>query len=150
MRAALDDGRGDGAIGDVSQRLGGEDHRNILLAEHFQPFTDAGGEKRIVEKHPGLVEDQQRRPPVKAFFEPVEQIGQHRQDDACLVHQFFGLEALHIRQRQPVIRGIEQTPERTVERIRLQRRLDRVGLQQHCEPGERAFRRWRGGEVRER
>ena len=31
----------------------------------------------------------------------MEQIGQHRHDDAHLVHQFFGLEALHIRQRQP-------------------------------------------------
>ncbi len=75
----------------------------------------------MIEKDPGLVEDEQRRPPVEPLFEPVEQIGQHRRDDARLPHQRFGLEALHVGDGEIVLGGIEHPPERAFERIRRER-----------------------------
>lgn len=39
LRAALDDRRRDAASGDVGEALGREDHRDILLSEHLQPFA---------------------------------------------------------------------------------------------------------------
>src|SRR3546814_2284584 len=76
----------------------------------------------MIEKDPGLIEDQQGRPPVEPLFEPVEQIGQHRRDDARLPHQRLGLEALHIGDGEVVLRSIEQLSERAFERIRRERR----------------------------
>jgi hypothetical protein len=63
--------------------LGGEDHGDVLLAQHLQPFADARGEDRVVEIDPGLVEDQQRRPAFlpcfrqagEALLQPMEEIG---------------------------------------------------------------------------
>src|SRR3546814_7827582 len=65
----------------------------------------------MIEKDPGLIEDQQGRPPVEPLFEPVEQIGQHRRDDARLPHQRLGLEALHIGDGEVVLRSEEHTSE---------------------------------------
>jgi hypothetical protein len=48
-----------GRVRDVGERLRREDHRHILFAQHFEPFADARCEQRMIEKHPGLVEDEQ-------------------------------------------------------------------------------------------
>ena len=45
-RAALDQRRRDGRALDVGQRLGGEHHRDVLLAQRLEPLADAGGEQR--------------------------------------------------------------------------------------------------------
>ena len=74
----------------------------------------------MVEKEPRLVEDQQRRFSVELLIEPVEEIGQHRQHGARLVHQFFHLEALDGTERQSILVGIEQTSKGTFERVGLQ------------------------------
>ena len=59
LRATFDDGRRNRRVRDIGQRLRGEHDRNILLAQHLQPFADAGGEQRIVEIDPGFVENEQ-------------------------------------------------------------------------------------------
>ena len=74
--AALDDCRSDAGILDVGQRLCGEDDADVLLAQSLEPLADARGEQRIVEKQPGLVEDQQGRRAVEALLETGEQITQ--------------------------------------------------------------------------
>jgi len=117
LRAAFDDGRRDGAVGDVGQRLGREDDGDVLLAQHLQPFADAGGEQRVVEVHPRLVQDQQRRPAVEAGFQAVEQVGQQRQNDAGLAHQRLGLEGLHVGQGEPVLGGIQQAAKRPLQGV---------------------------------
>ena len=75
----------------------------------------------MIEKHPGFVEDEQRRPPGEAFLEPVEQIGEHRRDDARLPHQRLGLEALDVGDGEIVLGGVEQPSERPFERIGAER-----------------------------
>jgi len=82
LRTALDDGGGNGAIGHIGQALRREQHRDVLLPERFQPLADACGKQRMVEEYPCFVEHQQRRPTVEPLFQPMEQIGQHRRDDA--------------------------------------------------------------------
>ena len=49
-RAGFDDGGRDRAFRDVGERLGGEDDRDILLAQCFEPFADAGGKQRVIPK----------------------------------------------------------------------------------------------------
>src|SRR3546814_9926486 len=56
LRAAFDDGRGDGAVGNVRKTLCREHHGDVALSQHLQPFTDAGREQRMVEEHPRFVE----------------------------------------------------------------------------------------------
>ena len=72
-RAALDQRGGDGRALDVGQRLGGEHHRDILLAQRLQPLADAGREQRIVQKGPGFVEDQQCRAAIEAGLQSLEE-----------------------------------------------------------------------------
>ena len=78
-RAAFDDRGGDGGALDVGERLGGEDHRDVLLAQGLQPFADTAGESRIVEKYPRLIEDEQDGRTVEALLEAAKQVAQHRQ-----------------------------------------------------------------------
>ena len=58
-RAALDDGRRDGAAVDVGERLGGEDDGGVLLAQRLQPFAQLAGKAVIVERKPAFVDDEQ-------------------------------------------------------------------------------------------
>src|SRR3546814_9179017 len=78
LRAAFDYGRRDRRARDVGEALGCEKHRDILLAQHLQPFADARGEQRMIEEDPGLVEDQQRRPAVEPLLETVEEVGDRK------------------------------------------------------------------------
>ena len=121
---------------DVGERLGGEHNRDILLAQHLQPFADARGEQGIVEEHPGFVEDEQGRAAVEPLLEPVEQIGEHRKDRRCVAHQRFGLEAMDVGEGEPVLGGVEQPPERALERVGQERGLERVRLEQQRQAGE--------------
>jgi hypothetical protein len=64
-RATLHDGGRDAGVLDVGERLRGEDHRHVLLAQRLEPLADARGEDRVVEEQPGLIEDQQVGAPSK-------------------------------------------------------------------------------------
>src|SRR3546814_3806420 len=70
LRAAFDDGGGNRTVGDIGEALRREYDRDILLAQHLEPFADTGGEQRIVEEHPGFIEDEQRRASVEPLFKP--------------------------------------------------------------------------------
>src|SRR3546814_4910194 len=61
-----------------------EHHGDIALSQHLQPFANTRREQRMVEKHPGFIENEQRRPPGEPLFEPVEEVGQHGGNDAGL------------------------------------------------------------------
>src|SRR3546814_12911714 len=80
----------------------------MLLAQHLQPFPDARGEERVVEEYPGLIEDEQRRPAVEPFLQPMEEVGQNRRDRTGLAHERLGFEALDIGECQILLCGIEQ------------------------------------------
>ena len=54
------------------------------------------GKERRVEEDPGFVEHEQRRAAVEAVFEPMKEIGQHRQHGRARVHQLLGLECLNV------------------------------------------------------
>ena len=95
----------------------------------------------MVEEDPGLVEHQQRWPPVEALLEPVEEIGQYRGDDAGLSHQRLGLEALDVGARETLLGGVEEPAIRAVECIGGERGAQRIGLEQHGEPGQGALLR---------
>src|SRR3546814_3260916 len=113
----LFDDRGcDAAIRNVSETLRCEHHGYILLAQHLQPFADACGEQRVVEEHPGFVENEQRRPPGEPLFETMKKIGEDRRDDAGLSHQRLRLKTLHVGNGEVVLGGIKQATERTLPR----------------------------------
>jgi hypothetical protein len=150
LRAALDDRRGDGALGDIGQALRGEDHRDILLAQHLEPFADARGKERMVEEDPGFIENEQGRPTGEAGFEPVEEIGQHRRDHPRLPHQRLGLETLQIGEGKIVARRVEQGAERPIERVGRERRPQHGRLEQHGEPRHGALGGRGAGETGQR
>jgi hypothetical protein len=105
------------------------------------------GEQGIVEKDPGFVENEKRRSAVEALLEPMEEIGQHWQDDSLLVHQLLHLETLHVGERETAFGGVEQTAERAIERIGHQRRFERVRLDEDGEARERALVERRRSEI---
>src|SRR3546814_3039502 len=66
LRAAFDDCRGNRAVGDIGKRLRCEHDRDVFLAQHLQPFTDARGKQRIVEEHPCFIQNEQGRAAVRS------------------------------------------------------------------------------------
>ena len=66
------------------------------VAQRLQPLADARCEHRVVEEHPGLVEDEEGRTAIELRLEPVEQVGQHRQHHAARVKQVLHLERLQV------------------------------------------------------
>src|SRR3546814_10077938 len=93
----------------------------VFLAQRLAPRADAPGEHRVVEKGPRLVQHQQGRRAIETLFEPVEQVGQHRQCRAARVQQLLHLECLHVALAQGLALGIEQAAVRPVQDIRRQR-----------------------------
>src|SRR3546814_1641276 len=77
--AALHDGRRAAGVLDVRQRLRGEDHRHVFLAQRLQPLADARGEHRVVEEQPRLVENQHSRCAVETLVEARDQLTEYRQ-----------------------------------------------------------------------
>src|SRR3546814_7712573 len=76
-----------------------------------------------------LVQHQQGRRAIETLFEPVEQVGQHRQCRAARVQQLLHLECLHVALAQGLALGIEQAAVRPVQDIRRQRLPQPVLLQ---------------------
>lgn len=148
--AALDDRGRDGRVLDVRQALRGEDDADVFLAQRFQPRPDAGGERRLIEEQPRLIENQQRRRTVETLIEAGEQVAQHRLHGGGAVHQFFHLEALHRTGTRAVAVGVQQLAVRAAKHIGRQGLAQRVRLQQHGKPGHRALLRWRTREATQR
>ena len=144
-RAALDDRGRDGAAVDVGERLRGEDDGGVLLAQRLQPFAELAGKALVVEGEPALVDDEQRRPAVEPVLDAVEEIGEHRGRRAG-ADQPLGLEGLDVGLAEPLGLGVEQPAPRAADAIGLQRLLQRVGLQQHRQAGERALGGGRRGQ----
>ena len=138
-RAALDQGRRDGRALDVGERLGGEHHGHVLLAQGLQPLADAGREQRVVEERPGLVEDQERRPAVEARLQPVEQVGKHRRDERLVRHQLFHLDVQHVGLGELLGGSIEETAIGTFQRVGGESRHQRVRLDEDGEAREGAL-----------
>jgi len=84
----------------------------------------------MVEEDPGLVEDQQGWPSLEPCFKPMEQIGQHRRNHACLPHERLGLETSHIGKGELLLGRVEQAAIGPVERIGPERGRQRIGLEQ--------------------
>ena len=148
-RAALDDRGRDVAAVDIGERLGGEDHGRILLAERLQPLAKLLGEGRVVEDQPTLVDDEQGRPAVEAALDAMEEIGQHSGGGAS-ADQPLGLKGLDRCGAELLGLGVEQSAGRAANAIRLQRLLQRRRLQQHREPGDGALLHRRGCQRGER
>ena len=117
----------------------------ILLAQRLQPFAQLAGKALVVEGEPAFIDDQQGRPAVEPAFDAMEEIGEHGGRGAG-ADQALGLECLDVGFAQPLGFGVEQAAIGTAEAIGLQRALQRLRLQQHREPGQRALgdrARWR-------
>ena len=104
----------------------------------------------LVEEGPGLVEHEQRRPAVEARLQAMEQVGEHRRDQALHVHQRLHLDVQHVVEGECLGRAVEQPAVGAVERVGRQRRHQGIGLHQHGEAGQRALGPGRGGEALER
>ena len=119
--------------------------RRVLLAQRLQPFAELAGEAVIVEREPAFVDDDQGGTAVEAILDAVEEIGEDGGRRAT-ADQPFGLEGLHLGVAQVLGLGVEQPAPWTADGIGLQGLLQRAGLQQHREAGERPLRHRRGGE----
>src|SRR3546814_5912392 len=93
---------------------------------------DAPGEHRVVEKGPRLVQHQQGRRAIETLFEPVEQVGQHRQCRAARVQQLLHLECLHVALAQGLALGIEQAAVRSEEHTSELQSLMRISYAVFC------------------
>ena len=138
-RAALDDGRRDGAAVDVRERLRGEDDRGVLLPQRLQPLAQLPGEAGVVERQPALVDDEQGGAAVEAILDAMEQVGEDGGRSAG-PDQAFGLEGLDFGFAKALAFRIEQPAPRSRHRVGLQRLLQRVRLQQHGKAGHGALR----------
>src|SRR3546814_16617788 len=78
LRAAFDDGGGNRTVGDIGEALRREYDRDILLAQHLEPFADTGGDKRIVEEHPSFKEAEHGRASLDPLYTPVNKGEQTR------------------------------------------------------------------------
>ena len=140
-RAALDQRRRDGRALDVGQRLGGEHHGDVLLAQRLEPLADARGEQRVVEEGPGLVEDRAasagRRSAPRAG-------GTGRSAPArsapCAASAASISKCSTSVDCQLLRRAVEQPAVGAFQRVGRQRRHQRTRLDQHGEAGQRALR----------
>src|SRR3546814_18177079 len=73
--AALDDGRRDRRAVDVGERLRGEDDAGVLLAQRLEPLAKLACKALVVEREAAFIDNQQRRSPVGAVFDAVEEVG---------------------------------------------------------------------------
>ena len=134
-RTALDDGRRDRRAVDVGQRLGGEDHRSVLLAQGLEPFAQLAGEALVVEGQPPFVDDQQGRATVEAVLDAVEEVGEDGRRGAG-PNEPFGLESLDFGFAQTLGFGVQQPPPRATHGVGRQCLLEGIGLQQDAEAGD--------------
>ncbi len=126
-----------GAV-DIRQRLSGEYHRRVLLAQRFQPFAELSGKAYVVEREPTFVDDQQCRTTVEPPLDAMKEIGQHCRRGTC-ADQTFGFKGLDFGLSETLGLGIEQPAIGSAEAIGLQRTLERLRLQQHRQTGQRTF-----------
>ncbi len=148
--AAFDDGRRDRRFFDVSQRLRIENDGDLFFPQGLQPLPKPCREHRVIQKHPCLTEEKHGWGAIESFFQAREQVAQHGQNGGLAVHQLFHLEALHVGHSEPVVIGVEQLAVCAAEHIGRQGLAQRVGLQQHGEPGQRPLLHRRPGEAPKR
>ena len=128
----------DGARLDVGERLRGEHDARVLLAQRLEPLAQLRPEGRIVEREPALIDDQQGRASVEPALDTMEQVGEHGRCRAG-ADQSFSFEGLDIRLAKPFGLGVQQPAPRASDAIRLQRLLQRGGLEQDREAREGTF-----------
>ena len=109
--------------------MGGEDDRSVLLPQRLQPFAKLAGEAAVVEREPALVDDKQGGAAIEPILDTMEQVGEDCGRRAR-PDQSLGLERLDLCFAQALVFRVEQSPPRTPDRIRLQRLLQRIRLQQ--------------------
>ena len=137
-RAAFLQDIDDAGLFGIRDRLGGEHHGAIGLAEHLQPFPDLVAEGRMAEHQPGLVENDEAWRTGQALFDAPEEIEKDRHEIALAhVHQFLDLEGLEGAKGEAVRFGVEKLAHRSVDRVVLQRGLDLAHLDAADEIGER-------------
>src|SRR5260370_1119356 len=100
-------------------------------------------------RKPALVDNQQGGAAVEPAFDTVEQIGQHR-GPGTGADQSFGLEGLDGGLAEPFGLGVEQPAPGSADAIGLQCALQRTGLEQDRQPGQRALANRGAGERGER
>src|SRR5208283_65742 len=126
-----------------------EDDARVLLPEGLQPLAELAGETLVVEGEPAFIDDQQGWPSVEPAFDAMKEIGEHggrgaRADEA------LGFESLDARFAEALGLGVEKAAERAAEAIGLQGALQRLRLQQHRKPCQRALGYGSAGERRQR
>ena len=113
----------------VGDRLRGQHHGAVCLAQNFQPFPDLVAEHGMSEHQPGLIEDDEAGRSSEALFDAAEQIGEHRHEIAVAhVHELLDLECLERAKRQTIGFGIEQLPHRSIDRVVVESVLDLAHL----------------------
>ncbi len=96
------------------------------------------GKALVVEREPTFVDDQQCRTAVEPPLDTMKEIGQHcRRGPGA--DQTLGFKGLNFSLPQALGLGIEQAAIGSAEAIGLQSSLERLGLQQHRQPSQRAF-----------
>jgi hypothetical protein len=149
-RAAFDDGRRDGGIANVGERLRREDHRDIFLAQCLEPLPDARGEHGIIEKEPRLIEDQAASVRRRSVRQSVRTDSAARRGPPPCCASAPPSRSPARSAAEPIVIGIEELAVRAAEHVGLQGLAERIRLQQHREPGHRALLDRSAGETCER
>ena len=146
LRAAVDQRRGNGALLDIREALGGKEDADILFPERLQPGLDLRCEKAVVEKEPSLIQNQKRRLAGERFLQPMKDREQGRGDGTRKIGQRFQIETLPIRTAPCRLGGIEQRAIGAFEGEGLKRLSDFPILDQRAQNGERSLLFLKAGE----
>ncbi len=89
----------------------------------------------MIEKEPGLIEDEQGRSAVEPGFELREQMCKHGRGEPLVLHQRVHFEAKHVSVGKTVFFGVEQRAIGPGQRIGFQRLPELRHLDERGKPG---------------
>ena len=92
-RGLLDDRAGDPAFERVAGALGAEADHAVPLADGLFPILDAADERRIVQRLPAFVDDDDRGRAVQPLLDAVEQVHHRRRAHGRIVQDLGHVEA---------------------------------------------------------
>ena len=138
-RAHFEDHVADVRIADVAEILRREQNDSVHSSQRLQPVAEPLPEDVVSQICPRFVERHQRRRAVQSLFNPAEQVQEDRDHGLVVeLEQVLRFEGQEPAGSENVFVGVEQLPERTGQRVELERLTNVQILNVGAEFGERA------------
>ena len=100
--ARVDDRMPMGELRELRRALRGQHDRRVLFPQLQEPLMHPRAEERVHERHPRLIDQQERRAPVEPLLDPPKQIEQHREGDSVVQAE----EVLHLEHPEAAVREV--------------------------------------------